>query len=126
MAPTSRKSARPAEGKKGKSPQTQQPDQPEEAQASIAAADDTEIPELKRSQIPTGTAKYLDESLPPMDSLEDIFQDILDKAMRLGFADVLRRLGDRPLRVGTVCSGTESPLLALEMIRKGMFNQGFF
>lgn len=87
--------------------------------ASVDASLDSEVPELRRSQVPAGPQKYLDESLPPMDSLEDIFQDLTDKALRLGLADVLQRLGDRPLRVATVCSGTESPLLALEMITKG-------
>lgn len=87
----------------------------------VDAAAKSEIPEIKRSQIPAGVPKYLDERLPPMDSLEDIFQDLVAKALDLGFADVLRRLGDRPLRVATVCSGTESPLLALEMIMQGMF-----
>lgn len=66
-----------------------------------------------------GDKRYLDMSLPPMHKLEDIFRDLAAKAMVLGFADVLHRLGGRPLRVATVCSGTESPLLGLEMIEKG-------
>lgn len=126
MAPTGRKPTLPARGKKEKILQAQDHEQKDdEPQTSnpkpvADAAINSEIPELKRSQIPAGTAKYLDESLPPMECLEDIFRDIADKAMHLGFADVLRKLGDRPLRVATVCSGTESPLLALEMIKKGM------
>lgn len=125
MAPKGRKSTLPARGKKKKILEAQDHEQNDEPQSSepnavADAAIDSEIPELKRSQIPAGTAKYLDESLPPMDCLEDIFRDIATKAMHLGFADVLRQLGNRPLRVATVCSGTESPLLALEMIKKGM------
>lgn len=105
--------------------ETTLPSEPEQLdhQASNASvgASDFEIPEVNRSRMPPGPAKYLDESLPPMDSLEAIFQDLVAKAMSLGFADVLQRLGDRPLRVATVCSGTESPLLALEMIMQGMY-----
>ena len=125
MAPAGRKSTIPARGKQEKILQAQDHEQNDEPQTSSPnpvadAAINSEIPELKRSQTPAGTAKYLDESLPPMECLEDIFRDIAKKALHLGFADVLRQLGDRPLRVATVCSGTESPLLALEMIKKGM------
>src|SRR5258708_36010340 len=33
---------------------------------------------------------------------------------------VKKHLGGRPLRIATMCSGTESPLLALEMIRRSI------
>lgn len=111
MAPKGRKM-------KGQAPQQRGQHLKQEHRAAVQAHLDYEVPELKRTRGPAWAEKYLDENLPPMDSLEDIFQDITDKAMRLGFANVLRRLGDRPLRVATVCSGTESPLLALEMIMK--------
>lgn len=77
-----------------------------------------EIPEYARSQV--GDKSYLDQSLPPMHMLEEIFQDLASNALRLGLQNVLDILGDRPLKVATVCSGTESPLLALEMIEKGV------
>ena len=48
------------------------------------------------------------------------------------FADIVRRtpelqevashLGGRPLRVATMCSGTESPLLALGLVSRAMKN----
>lgn len=120
------RTAQPGKGKIGKTSQAKEPKEPEQpdtqaSNASIDAAAESEIPEIRRSQIRTSAAKYLDESLPPMERLEDIFQDFVDKALSLGFADVLRRLGNRPLRVATVCSGTESPLLALEMITEGTY-----
>lgn len=102
-------------------PMESEPSGRQVSNASVRATSDFEIPEVNRSRMPPGPAKYLDESLPPMDSLEAIFQDLVNKALSLGFADVLRRLGDRPLRVATVCSGTESPLLALKMIMQGMY-----
>lgn len=123
MSQAANETTQPCEGEMGKFSQSKEPEQPnpQASDSSVDATSDFEIPEVKRSQIPPGPAKYLDESLAPMDSLEDIFQDLVAKALSLGFADVLRRLGGRPLRVATVCSGTESPLLALEMIMQGMY-----
>ena len=39
------------------------------------------------------------------------------------FADFCRKLG-RPLRVATMCSGTESPMLALAMLSRAVEAQG--
>lgn len=75
-------------------------------------------PELWLSR-PEKSDRYLALKLPPMHTLEDIFEDIASKAMSLGFADVLKHLNGRPLRIATVCSGTESPILAMEMLQKG-------
>jgi len=97
--------------------------QPQEAGGDLADASSSspnlEIPEYARSQV--GDKMYLDQTLPPMHKLEDIYQDMTAKALPLGLADVLSILRDRPLRVATVCSGTESPLMALEMIQKGAY-----
>ncbi|KAI9038630.1 putative SNF2 family helicase [Aspergillus affinis] len=81
---------------------------------------DENIPELVRSRPYDGKKHYkarLAEGLPPMHDLEEIYQSITSKALELGFEKVLEHLGGRPLRVATVCSGTESPLLALEMVK---------
>ncbi|PRP86950.1 DNA repair protein rad8, partial [Planoprotostelium fungivorum] len=45
--------------------------------------------------------------LPPIGNIPDIFKDLTSR--------VTERLNGRKLRVATMCSGTESPLLALEM-----------
>lgn len=85
-------------------------------QRPTAGAD--EIPELRRGcPIPRG--RYLASDLPPLHRLADIFADMASKALELGFEHVLSRLGSRPLRVATMCSGTEAPLLALELIQTG-------
>ncbi|CAG8374639.1 unnamed protein product [Penicillium salamii] len=75
------------------------------------------IPELRRGRR-VKRGRYLAQDLPPLHVLEDIFADMVSNAMRLGFNDVLLQLGNRSLRVATVCSGTEAPLLAVEMIQK--------
>lgn len=76
-------------------------------------------PEVLRTNYPAVNRKSLDLDLPPIYNLKDIFDDICRKAVNLGFENVLRHLGSRKLRVVTMCSGTESPLLALEMISDG-------
>lgn len=38
--------------------------------------------------------------------------------MQSGFQEVIDHMASKPLRVATACSGTESPLLALEMVQR--------
>ena len=59
--------------------------------------------------------KGLDPSLRPMSGIDDIFDDIATKALRLGFRKVLKHFQGRAIRVATMCSGTESPLLAMQL-----------
>lgn len=77
-----------------------------------------ELPEVRRAKVDIKD-RYLALHLPPMYTLEEIFNDLAAKAMSLGFGEVVKRVGDRPLRIATVCSGTESPILAMEMFLKG-------
>ncbi|GAC98229.1 DNA repair protein rad8 [Pseudozyma hubeiensis SY62] len=53
-------------------------------------------------------------SYPPIHDLADIFGDMIDRAPAI--LELANTLKDRPLRVATMCSGTESPLLALELM----------
>ncbi|KAK3061597.1 hypothetical protein LTS18_005844, partial [Coniosporium uncinatum] len=71
-----------------------------------------------------GSSKSLDLSLPPMSRIEDMFLDLTKKAMNEGFGDVLEHLGGRHLRFATMCSGTESPLLALQEVQKSLRKLG--
>ncbi|KAF2722314.1 hypothetical protein K431DRAFT_284007 [Polychaeton citri CBS 116435] len=64
--------------------------------------------------------KGLDSRLPPLFKIDDIFNDMTDKALQLGLGDTVGSKAKRPLRVATMCSGTESPLLALEMIQHSL------
>ncbi|KAJ6028069.1 hypothetical protein N7540_003645 [Penicillium herquei] len=57
---------------------------------------------------------------PPMSTLKEIFAHLAKRAMSLGLGRVLERLERFPLRTATVCSGTESPLIALQMIMQGL------
>lgn len=55
--------------------------------------------------------------LPPIHDLDEIFEKITLNAGRdNGLQQFIKSLNGRKLRVATICSGTESPILALEMI----------
>jgi hypothetical protein len=59
--------------------------------------------------------------LPPISSIYSMFDDLVARAGKLG--DLVDRLNGRKLRVATMCSGTESPLLGLRMITRSLFEQ---
>jgi hypothetical protein len=63
----------------------------------------------------------IETSLPPLHEIGDIFGDMTKKAMDVGFDKIVKHLGGRKLRVATMCSGTESPMLALGLIGKSMY-----
>ncbi|EME41991.1 hypothetical protein DOTSEDRAFT_89510 [Dothistroma septosporum NZE10] len=84
-------------------------------------------PKLETSGKKTTTKKTsssgdrgLNEGLPPCSNIRDIFADITKRALSLGVADALTSLNSRPLRAATMCSGSESPLLALQMLEDSL------
>lgn len=82
---------------------------------------DSDIPEVCRSQPysgPKSQRTQLALGLPPLHKLEDIYKSLTARAIDLKLDDFLSHLGSRPFRVVTMCSGTESPLLALEMVQQ--------
>lgn len=58
----------------------------------------------------------IDTTLAPLHDIDEIFSDLTSKARKLGLESALKHIGGRNLRVATMCSGTESPLLALDLI----------
>ena len=59
-----------------------------------------------------------DSSLPPISRLPDIFLDIVSRLPEV--ETLAEHIQGRKLRVATMCSGTESPLLALNLISRAM------
>ncbi|KAI0272498.1 hypothetical protein BC834DRAFT_817628 [Gloeopeniophorella convolvens] len=59
-----------------------------------------------------------DSSLPPISALPDIFSDIVTRLPEV--KTLAEHINGRKLRVATMCSGTESPLLALNLISRAM------
>lgn len=49
--------------------------------------------------------------LPPINDLNEMFADLVNNPHLRGIEDLVNRLDGRKLRVATMCSGTESPLL---------------
>ena len=60
---------------------------------------------------------HLLHTLKPITSLSEAFEDLTSRAMTNGLKEVLASLAGRAIRVATMCSGTESPIVALELIR---------
>lgn len=58
----------------------------------------------------------VNEKLPPISNIVEIFDDLTGKAMDLGLGKAIQHLGSRKLKLATMCSGTESPLLALKLV----------
>jgi site-specific DNA-cytosine methylase len=71
-----------------------------------------------------GQTKGLATGLPPLCRIEEIFDDLTTSALSMGLAGVTKRLDHRRLRVATMCSGTESPLLALELVADNLKQRG--
>ncbi|KAI7354303.1 hypothetical protein KC354_g11196 [Hortaea werneckii] len=68
--------------------------------------------------------KGLAVNLPPLSDLDDVFDDMTNKALRLGLKGALNSLAGRTIRIATLCSGTESPLLAMEMVADALKTRG--
>jgi len=52
---------------------------------------------------------------PGFTNIEDIFRGMMKKFETFGLMNLLEQLANRPIRVATMCSGTESPLFVLRM-----------
>ena len=59
---------------------------------------------------------FIAQRLPPISDIGEIFDDMTERAWeQLGLEEATRTLAGRTINVATMCSGTESPLLALDM-----------
>ena len=90
-----------------------------------AESDDSEVDAeivTKATTKKTTKASALDPSdLPPIHDIPSIFSDLVSHVPEI--RDVAKHVAGRKLRVATMCSGTESPLLALELIQKSIQEQ---
>lgn len=59
--------------------------------------------------------------LPPIHDIPAIFDDLVSHIPEI--KEVAEHVQGRKLRVATMCSGTESPLLALELVQKSILDQ---
>jgi site-specific DNA-cytosine methylase len=79
---------------------------------------------LKHQTSGVQDGKGIDFNLPPISNIDDAFKDMTTKAIELGLADVMKNLDGRQINVATMCSGTESPLLAFELISRALEQTG--
>lgn len=101
--------------------QTSADEEADEVEIDFADVDVNIEPEPKsvsrrRSQPPSKQNRGLDLNLPPLDNISKIIEDMTSRAVELGLSQVLKELNGRPINVATMCSGTESPLLFLQML----------
>ena len=97
-------------------------EKPEPTPSSSSESDvepEVKTPAAKKSAT-RGTAPDASE-LPPINNIPSIFADLVSRAPKV--QEVAEHVAGRKLRVATMCSGTESPLLALELIQKSMKDQ---
>lgn len=66
----------------------------------------------------------LDSKKPPLSNIEEIFNDLVKNAFKYGFRDAIETLREvcPTIKIATMCSGTESPLLAVTETERGRFN----
>ncbi|KAL5120891.1 hypothetical protein ACEQ8H_001078 [Pleosporales sp. CAS-2024a] len=69
--------------------------------------------------------KGIDLTLPPIDNVQDAFADMAAVAVQLGLDVALKGLSGRRINVATMCSGTESPLLAFELLSSALVAAGY-
>lgn len=68
----------------------------------------------------SSTERGLDLRFRPINDIRDIFHDLVEKACELGLGGSPLFDNRRPIRIATMCSGTESPLLACRLISEGI------
>lgn len=101
----------------------------ESANDTHDAGEDVSMPEDHSSDVdmdaPTRNKKTSkpnaqeSSDLPPINEIPAIFDDLVSRIPDI--KQVAEHVAGRKLRVATMCSGTESPLLALELIQKSIF-----
>ncbi|KAF9815099.1 hypothetical protein IEO21_04796 [Rhodonia placenta] len=88
------------------------------ASGSESSDDEVEAPSAETSTKASKRAAPESSDLPPIHDIPSIFSDLVERVPEI--KAVAERLQGRKLRVATMCSGTESPLLALELIRRSI------
>ena len=92
----------------------------EQAESSVDEADEVDDVEADDVQaVATSKSSAPDVSdLPPIHDIPSIFSDLVSRVPEI--KPVAEHLEGRRMRVATMCSGTESPLLSLDLIRRSL------
>ncbi|KAJ7696566.1 hypothetical protein B0H17DRAFT_1053716 [Mycena rosella] len=92
-----------------------------ESNASAAEDDSEDDAPVAASKTDSKIVSPDMSDLPPIHEIPAIFADLVSRIPKI--KDVAQHITGRKLRVATMCSGTESPLLALELIQKAILDQ---
>lgn len=97
-----------------------EPEPETEAEQAESSADEASDVEVDDVQVVTKSRNTAPDSsgLPPIHDIPSIFSDLVSRVPDI--KTVAEHLEGRRMRVATMCSGTESPLLALELIRRSL------
>ncbi|KAF7370517.1 Helicase C-terminal domain-containing protein [Mycena sanguinolenta] len=107
---------------KGKAKSTDNDDFDGDAvQSPNASADEAESDDDTPAKADSKVVAPDQSNLPPIHDIPAIFADLVSRIPKI--KNVAQRVEGRKLRVATMCSGTESPLLALELIQKAILDQ---
>ena len=83
----------------------------------------TQAPAAGPKLVKTGRRRRqfcVDESLPPLSTLDAIFHDLVSRAWEvIPLEPAIHYLSTKQIHIATMCSGTESPLLAMNQIQDG-------
>lgn len=97
-------------------------DEDADADEEDVDSDDDDEPSRGKSGKSRASALAPDASdLPPIHSISAMFADLVSRIPKI--KGVVEHVAGRKLRVATMCSGTESPLLALDLIRRSILDQ---
>lgn len=105
-----KKAAKSVAKKAGKLKETDDESTAEEDDAEPEVSDNDDTP----AQYSKTDGKIEASNLPPLHHIPTMFSDLISHIPQI--KGVAERVKGRKLRVATMCSGTESPLLALELI----------
>ncbi|TFK29687.1 DNA repair protein rad8 [Coprinopsis marcescibilis] len=89
--------------------------------APVSEEEDEDVAEPEEVKKPTRASAPDAFDLPPINEIPAIFDDLVSRIPQI--KEVVEHVKGRNLRVATMCSGTESPLLALELIQKSIEEQ---
>ena len=93
-------------------------DESSEDESEAEVVEDTEEPDPGATSTRKISTYVGAPELPPISSIPAIFLDMVKRFPKI--KSVVEHLKGRKMRVATMCSGTESPLLALDLIRRGV------
>ncbi|KZT67381.1 hypothetical protein DAEQUDRAFT_812927 [Daedalea quercina L-15889] len=125
-APKGQKSIASFFGDKPSKPQVEKvsssADEASDAEVDDTQVDDTQVDDAQSDDVqiagPSKNAAPDASNLPPIHDIPAIFSDLVSRVPEI--KTVAEHLEGRRMRVATMCSGTESPLLALDLIRRSI------